>query len=146
MKIQLFDRGLPPGKKLFADLDSLCQRFQIDDPEYVRDMNKVYARGLQGNTILLIDNEVVLLISILLNQNWKPFFQTILNKRGIVINYFSVFLNSSPHISATFINIFIKAGLFSSPRWGIGAKKGESVSKTNLSLGIFLTTSTRPCS
>ncbi len=61
MKIQLFDRGLPPGKKLFADLDSLCQRFQIDDPEYIRDMNKVYARGLQGNTILLIDNEVVLI-------------------------------------------------------------------------------------
>lgn len=61
MKIQLFDRGLPPGKKLFADLDSLCQRFQIDDPEYIRDMSKVYARGLQGNTILLIDNEVVLI-------------------------------------------------------------------------------------
>ena len=61
MKIQLFDRGLPPGKKLFADLDSLCQRFQIDDPEYIRDMSKVYARGLQGNTILLIDKEVVLI-------------------------------------------------------------------------------------
>lgn len=61
MKIQLFDRGLPPGKKLFADLDSLCQRFQIDDSEYIRDMSKVYARGLQGNTILLIDNEVVLI-------------------------------------------------------------------------------------
>ncbi len=61
MKIQLFDRGLPPGKKLFADLDSLCQRFQIDDPEYIRDMSKVYARGLQGNTILLIDNEVFLI-------------------------------------------------------------------------------------
>lgn len=61
MHIQLFDRGLPPGKKLFADLDELCHRLQLDDPEYSHDMSRVYARGLQGNTVLLIDNEVVLI-------------------------------------------------------------------------------------
>ena len=60
MRIQLFDRGLPTGKKLFADLQSVCQRLQIDyEPEYSKDMNKAYDRGYQGNTILLIDNEVV---------------------------------------------------------------------------------------
>jgi len=59
MRIQLFDRGLPQGKKLYADLQTVCQRLQIDyDPEYSKDLNKVYARGYQGNTILLIDNEV----------------------------------------------------------------------------------------
>jgi len=60
MRIQLFDRGLPKGKQLFTDLETVCQRLQIDyDPEYSKDMNKVYAMGYQGNTILLIDNEVV---------------------------------------------------------------------------------------
>jgi hypothetical protein len=59
MRIQLFDRGLPQGKKLYADLQTVCQRLQIDyDPEYSKDLNKIYARGYQGNTILLIDNEV----------------------------------------------------------------------------------------
>lgn len=62
MRIQLFDRGLPKGKQLFTDLETVCQRLQIDyDPEYSKDMNKVYAMGYQGNTILLIDNEVVLI-------------------------------------------------------------------------------------
>ena len=42
MRIQLYDRGLPPGKKLFADIQTLCQRLQIDyDPEYSKDMNRV---------------------------------------------------------------------------------------------------------
>ena len=60
MKIQLFDRGSPQGKKLFSDIQSLCQRYQIDyDPEYIQDMSQVYNRGLQGKTILLINNEVV---------------------------------------------------------------------------------------
>jgi hypothetical protein len=62
MRIQLYDRGLPPGKQLFANLQSLCQRLQIDyDPEYIKDMTRVYAMGLQGNTILLIDGEVALI-------------------------------------------------------------------------------------
>jgi len=62
MRIQLYDRGLPPGKKLFADIQTLCQRLQIDyDPEYSKDMTRVYAMGLQGNTILLIDGEVALI-------------------------------------------------------------------------------------
>jgi len=35
---------------------------QIDyDPEYIKDMTRVYAMGLQGSTILLIDGEVVLI-------------------------------------------------------------------------------------
>jgi len=60
MRIQLFDRGSPKGKQLFADLETLCKRLQIDyDPEYIKDMSKVYSRGVQGNTVLLIDNEVV---------------------------------------------------------------------------------------
>lgn len=62
MRIQLYDRGLPKGKQLFADIQSLCQRLQIDyDPEYIKDMTRVYAMGLQGSTILLIDGEVVLI-------------------------------------------------------------------------------------
>lgn len=62
MKIQLFDRGTPKGKQLFSNLETLCKRFQIDyDPEYIKDMNRVYSMGLQGNTILLIDNEVALI-------------------------------------------------------------------------------------
>lgn len=60
MRIQLFDRGSPKGKKLFADIEAVCARLHIDnDPEYNRDMNKAYDRGYQGDTILLIDNEVV---------------------------------------------------------------------------------------
>ncbi|MBP9817149.1 hypothetical protein KBC75_00145 [Candidatus Shapirobacteria bacterium] len=62
MRIQLFDRGLPQGKKLFADLEVVCKRLQIEnEPEYSKDLNKAYARGYQGNTILLIDNEVALI-------------------------------------------------------------------------------------
>ena len=62
MRIQLYDRGSPQGKKLFADIESICQRLQIDnDPEYNRDMNRVYSMGYQGSTILLVDGEVVLI-------------------------------------------------------------------------------------
>jgi hypothetical protein len=62
MRIQLYDRGLPPGKQLFANLQTLSQRLQIDyDPEYIKDMTRVYAMGLQGNTVLLIDGEVALI-------------------------------------------------------------------------------------
>lgn len=61
MRIQLYDRGLPQGKKLFTDLDTVCQRLQLDfAPEYLRDMNRVYNMGYQGNTILLINGEVAL--------------------------------------------------------------------------------------
>jgi len=59
MKIQLFDRGTPQGKQLFSNIEEVCRRLQIDyDPEYVKDMSKVISMGLQGKTILLIDNEV----------------------------------------------------------------------------------------
>jgi len=60
MRIQLFDRGSPKGKQLFADLENFCHRLQIDyDPEYVKDISRVINMGLQGSTILLIDGEVV---------------------------------------------------------------------------------------
>ena len=60
MRIQLYDRGLPKGQKLFADLDVVCQRLQIEwSPEYIKDMSKVYSMGIQGSTVLLIDGEVV---------------------------------------------------------------------------------------
>lgn len=60
MRIQLFDRGSPKGKKLFQDLDTLAQRMQLDcAPEYFKDMNRVISMGIQGNTILLINGEVV---------------------------------------------------------------------------------------
>ncbi len=59
MKIQLFDRGTPKGKQLFTNIEEVCRRLQIDyDPEYIKDMSRVISMGLQGNTILLIDNEV----------------------------------------------------------------------------------------
>lgn len=60
MRIQLFDRGLPQGKKLFTDLEAVCQRLQIEySPEYTKDMSRVYNMGIQGNTVLLINGEVV---------------------------------------------------------------------------------------
>lgn len=59
MRIQLYDRGLPQGKKLFTNIQEVCRRLQIDyDPEYIKDMNRPYSMGLQGNTILLINGEV----------------------------------------------------------------------------------------
>lgn len=62
MRIQLYDRGTPQGKKLFSDLEILCKRLQIDyDPEYIHDMSRVYSMGLQGKTILLINGEVALI-------------------------------------------------------------------------------------
>jgi hypothetical protein len=61
MRIQLFDRGSPQGKKLFANIEMLCKRLQVDyDPEYIQDMNRPYSMGIQGKTILMIDNEVAL--------------------------------------------------------------------------------------
>jgi hypothetical protein len=60
MRVQLFDRGSPQGKKLFADLQNLCKRLQIDyDPEFIQDMSRVYSMGIQGKSVLLIDGEVV---------------------------------------------------------------------------------------
>ncbi len=62
MRIQYFDKGTPQGKKLFTDLEVVCKRLQIDyDPEYIRDMGKIYSRGIIGNSILLIDGEVALI-------------------------------------------------------------------------------------
>lgn len=62
MRIQLFDRGTPQGKQLFSNLEKVCQKLQIDyDPEYIHDMSKVYNMGLQGKTILLVDNEIALI-------------------------------------------------------------------------------------
>ena len=59
MKIQLFDRGTPKGKQLFVNIEEVCRRLQVDyDPEYIKDMSRVISMGLQGNTILLVDNEV----------------------------------------------------------------------------------------
>jgi hypothetical protein len=59
MRIQLFDRGSPQGKKLFSDIETICQRLQIEyDPEYIQDMSRVISMGIQGKTILLINNEV----------------------------------------------------------------------------------------
>lgn len=60
MRIKLYDRGSPQGQKLFADIETVCKRLQIDyDPEYIKDMSKIYAQGVQGKTVLTIDNEVV---------------------------------------------------------------------------------------
>jgi len=62
MRIQLYDRGSPRGKQLFADIEILAKRLQVDyDPEYIKDMSRVYSQGIQGNTILLINNEVALI-------------------------------------------------------------------------------------
>jgi len=62
MRIQLYDRGLPKGKKLFEDLDAVCQRLQLDfAPEYIKDMHRVYSMGYQGTTILMINGEPALI-------------------------------------------------------------------------------------
>ena len=62
MRIQLYDRGTPKGKKLFTDIEKICQSLQIfEDPEYIKDMNRPYSMGLQGEVILMINNEPVLI-------------------------------------------------------------------------------------
>ena len=62
MRIQLYDRGTPSGKIMFTNIEAICKRLQIDfDPEYISDMHRVYSMGLQGKTILLINNEVALI-------------------------------------------------------------------------------------
>jgi hypothetical protein len=59
VRIKLFDRGSPQGKQLFANIETLCKRLQIDyDPEYIKDMSRVYSMGIQGKTVLMVDNEV----------------------------------------------------------------------------------------
>lgn len=61
MRIQLFDRGSPEGKKLFANIETIARRLQLDyDPEYLQDMNRIYSMGIKGKTVVLIDREVVL--------------------------------------------------------------------------------------
>lgn len=61
LKIQLFDRGTPAGKKLFSQLEEICQRLQLDtSPDYITDMYKVIEQGIQANTVLMINYEPVL--------------------------------------------------------------------------------------
>ena len=61
MLIQFYDRGSPPGKKLFADIQKLCRQLQIEnDPEYIQDIHRPYSMGIQGKSILMINNQVVL--------------------------------------------------------------------------------------
>jgi len=60
MQIKLYDRGSPQGQKLFTNVETVCRRLQIDfDPEYIKDMSRIYSQGIQGKTVLTIDNEVV---------------------------------------------------------------------------------------
>jgi len=60
MLIQFYDRGSPPGKRLFADLENICQRLQITpDPEYIREMHRPHSMGIQGKSILMINGQVV---------------------------------------------------------------------------------------
>ena len=62
MKIQLYDRGSPQGKKLFEEIENLCKRLSIDyDPEFITDMHRPYSMGIQGKTVMLIDGEVALI-------------------------------------------------------------------------------------
>jgi len=62
LKIQLFDRGTPAGKKLFKDLEDVCQRLQLDtSPDYITDMYKVIEAGIQAKTVLMINHEPVLI-------------------------------------------------------------------------------------
>jgi len=61
MLIQFYDRGSPQGKKLFVNIEKLCDQLQIEnDPEYIRDMHRPYSMGIQGKSILMINNQVVL--------------------------------------------------------------------------------------
>lgn len=60
MRIKLYDRGSPQGQKLFTDIEAVCQRLQVDyDPEFIKDMSKIYSQGVKGKTILTIDSEIV---------------------------------------------------------------------------------------
>ena len=62
LKIQLFDRGSPQGKKFFAQLEEVCQRLQLDiSPDYITDMYKVIEQGIQAKTVLMINHQPVLI-------------------------------------------------------------------------------------
>lgn len=62
LKIQLFDRGSPQGKKLFSQLEEVCERLQLEvSPDYITDMYKVIEAGIQANTVLMINREPVLI-------------------------------------------------------------------------------------
>ncbi|MBU4210041.1 hypothetical protein KKC08_02185 [Patescibacteria group bacterium] len=62
MYIQLYDRGTSKGKKLFKDIETICKSYQIDrDPEHITNMHRVYELGIQGETILLINNKPILI-------------------------------------------------------------------------------------
>lgn len=62
MRIQLYDRGTSSGKQLFSRLETVCKTLQIDyDPEYIKDMSRLYSQGIQGNTILLVNGETILI-------------------------------------------------------------------------------------
>jgi len=61
MKIILYDKGTPNGKKLYQMLDEATERLGIYDQAVMsKDMSKIYNQGVVGSTILTINNEVVL--------------------------------------------------------------------------------------
>ncbi len=61
MKIILYDKGTKLGKQLFEMLDQATERLGIFDQAVMsKDMTKIYNTGVAGNTILTVNNEVVL--------------------------------------------------------------------------------------
>ncbi len=61
MKIILYDKGSLNGKKLFQMLDQSVSRLGImDQPVLSKDMGRIWNTGVQGNLILTINSEVVL--------------------------------------------------------------------------------------
>lgn len=61
MLIQFYDRGSPQGKQFFTALEQLCSRLSITpDPQYIKDMYRPYSMGIKGKSILMINNQVVL--------------------------------------------------------------------------------------
>ena len=89
---------------MFADIEVICQRLQIDyDPEYIQDMHRVYSMGIQGKTILLINNEVALIDKYPPLKELEQIISDYLNNLlAFPSRIFSVSSNSIPQISAIF--------------------------------------------
>lgn len=61
MKIVFYCKGSPKDQAFFQDIVNLAKRMQIyEQPEFSKNLAKYYQQGIRGNSILTINNQVVL--------------------------------------------------------------------------------------
>lgn len=61
MKIVLYCKGSPKDQAFFKEIVNLATRLQIyEQPELSKNLAKYYQQGITGNTILTVNNQVIL--------------------------------------------------------------------------------------